>query len=132
MMRSALKILSLTVLVLAIASQATVNAAETADSPAEVLEVKDLGISANDDSKSIIEVRWRVNPALVADVASFNLVLFVTYADGTTTSIKRQTDGKSLSMRVEVSSVNISKGRPPASIKKMNALVTAVLPEKQF
>ena len=131
-MRSTLKILSLIILVLAFASQAKINATETADSAVEVLEIKDLGISANDDSKSIIEVRWRVNPTLVANVASFNLVLSVTYADGTTTNIKRQTDGKSLSMRVEVSSVNISKGKPAAFIKKMNATVTAVIPEKQF
>lgn len=131
-MRSTLKILSLIILVLAFANQAIINAVETADSPVEVLEVKDLGISANDDSKSIIEVRWRVNPTLVANVASFNLVLSVTYADGTTTTIKRQTDGKSLSMRVEVSSVNISKGKPAAFIKKMNAVVIAVIPEKQF
>lgn len=128
-MRSTLKILSLITLVLAFANQAVINAA---DAPVEVLELKDLGISANDDSKSIIEVRWRVNPALVANVTSFNLVLSVTYADGTTINIKRQTKEKSLSMRVEVPSVNISKGRLPASIKKMNAIVTAVMPEKQF
>ena len=131
-MRSTLKILSLISLVLAIASQTAINATETADSPVEVLEVRDLGISANDDSKSIIEVRWRVNPTLIADVASFNLVLSVTYADGTTLNVKRQTKEKSLSMRVEVPSVNSSKGRPAASIKKMNAIVTAVIPEKQF
>lgn len=131
-MRSTLKNLSLIILVLAFASQAKINAAETTDFSVEVLEVKDLGISANDDSKSIIEVRWRINPALVANVASFNLVLSVTYADRTTTNIKRQTDGKSLSMRVEVSSVNISKGKSAAFIKKMNAVVTAVIPEKQF
>lgn len=131
-MRSTLKILSLIILVLAFANQTTINATETADSPVEVLEVKDLGISANDESKSIIEVRWRVNPALVANVASFNLVLSITYADGTTLNIKRQTKEKSLSMRVEVPSVNISKGRLPASIKKINAIVTAVIPEKQF
>ncbi len=131
-MRSTLKILSLIILVLAFASQAKINAAETADFSVEVLEIKDLGISANDDSKSIVEVRWRVNPTLVANVASFNLVLSVTYADGTTTYIKRQTDGKSLSMRVEVSSVNISKGKSTAFIKKLNATVTAVIPEKQF
>lgn len=121
--------MSLISLVLAIASQTIINAA---DSPVEVLEVRDLGISANDDSKSIIEVRWRVNPTLIADVASFNLVLSVTYADGTTINVKRQTKEKSLSMRVEVPSVNISKGRPAAFIKKMNAIVIAVIPEKQF
>ena len=124
--------MSLIILVLAFANQTIINAKETADYPVEVLEVKDLGISANDDSKSIIEVRWRVNPTLVANVATFNLVLSITYADGTTTNIKRQTDGKSLSMRVEVSSVNISKGKSAAFIKKMNATVTAVIPEKQF
>ncbi len=131
-MRSTLKTLSLIILVSAFAGQPKINAAQTADSPVEVLEVKDLGISANDDSKSIIEVRWRINSALIANAASFNLILSVTYADGTTTNVKRQTDGKSQSMRVEVSSVNISKGRSAASIKKMNAIVTAVMPEKQF
>ncbi len=131
-MRSTLKILSLIILVSVFAGQTKINAAQTADSPVEVLAVKDLGISANDDSKSIIEVRWRINSALIANAASFNLVLSVTYADGTTTNIKRQTDGKSQSMRVEVSSVNISKGKPAAFIKKKIAMVTAVMPEKQF
>jgi hypothetical protein len=128
-MRSKIIFLSLIALFLIIANQ-SVNA-ENLDVPVEVVGVKDLGVSANDDSKSIIEVRWRVNPALNS-VASFNLTLIVSYADGTTIDQVKKTDEKTVSARFEVPSVKVSKGKQPAFIKKMNAVVTAVIREKSL
>jgi hypothetical protein len=129
-MRDKIIFLSLIAIFLIVANQ-SVNAKNLMDVPVEVVEVKDLGVSANDDSKSIIEVRWRINPTLNA-VASFNLTLIVTYADGTTINEVKKTDGKTVSARFEVPSVKISKGKPPAFIKKMNAVVTAVIREKSL
>ena len=128
-MRDKIIFISLLTLFLVAANQISVNAKNLTDIPVEVIEVKDLGVSASDDSKSIIEVRWRVNPTLNA-VTSFNLTLSITYADGTTRDEAKKSDGKTVSARFEVPSVKVSKGKPPAFIKKMNAVVTAVIQEK--
>ena len=130
-MRDKIIFISLLTLFLVAANQISVNAKNLTDIPVEVIEVKDLGVSASDDSKSIIEVRWRVNPTLNA-VTSFNLTLSITYADGTTRDEAKKSDGKTVSARFEVPSVKVSKGKQPAFIKKMNAIVIAVTKEKSL
>ena len=130
-MREKIIFVSLLTLFLVAANQISVNAKNAPDIPVEVLEVKDLGVSTSDDSKSIIEVRWRVKSTLDA-ATSFNLTLSVTYADGTTRDELKKTDGKTISAQFEVPSVKVSKGKPPAFIKKMNAVVIAVTREKSL
>ena len=130
-MREKIVFISLLTLFLAAVNQISVNAKNLTDVPVEVIEVKDLGVSASDDSKSIIEVRWRVNSTLSA-VASFNLILSVVYADGSTRDEAKKSDGKTVSASFEVPSVRVSKGKPPAFIKNMNAVVTAVIREKSL
>ncbi len=130
-MRAKIIFQSLLILVMAAANLTDVGAQASTDVPVEVTEVRDLGVSANDDSKSIIEVKWRVGPTISA-VTSFNLTLSITYADGTILNEQKKSDGKSASARFEVSSAKVSKGKPPAFIKKMNAVVTAVIREKSL
>ena len=107
-MREKIIFVSLLTLFLVAANQISVNAKNLTDVPVEVVEVKDLGVSASDDSKSIIEVRWRVNSTVNA-ATSFNLTLSVTYADGATRDELKKVDGKTVSARFEVPSVKVSK-----------------------
>lgn len=108
-------------------NQAPARAQAAFDVPVEVIEVKDLGLSDRDESKSVIEVRWRVSPVQKEKIISFNLVLSITYADGTTISAKRKVEGNAFSARVEVPSVKNFGGRPSAFIKKTEARVTAII-----
>ncbi len=96
--------------------------------PVEVVEVKDLGLSDRDESKSLIEVRWRVAGQIQKEkIAAFNLVLFVSYADGTTFTEKRKYEKTVFSAQIEVPSVKTFGGRNPAFIKKTEARVSAAI-----
>ena len=95
--------------------------------PVEVVEVKDLGLSDRDESKSLIEVRWRVGQIQKEKIAAFNLILLVTYADGTIVTEKRKYEKTVLSARIEVPSVKTFGGRNPAFIKKTEARVSAAI-----
>jgi hypothetical protein len=132
MKKSALIILSQVVLFLAITSadQVLVKAETMTDAPVEVVEIKEIGISNDDESKSVIEIRWRINPALNSNVGSFKLFLSVTYADGTTLILTQNADAESVLAQIEVPSAKISKRNPPAFIKNLKASVVAVFPKK--
>jgi hypothetical protein len=132
MKKSALIILSQVVLFLAItsANQVSVKAETIIDAPVEVIEIKEIGISNDDESKSVIEIRWRINPALNSNVSSFKLFLSVTYADGTTLILTQNADAESVLAQIEVPSAKISKRNPPAFIKNLKASVVAVFPKK--
>lgn len=109
-------------------NQIALQAKATLDIPVEVVEVKDLGLSDRDESKSLIEVSWRVgNQVQKEKIAAFNLVLFVTYADGTTITERRKFEKTVFSARIEVPSVKTSGGRPTAFIKKTEARVFAAV-----
>lgn len=95
------------------------------DMPVEVIEVKEVGIFDNDETKSVIEIRWRVNPALIANVRSFKILLTVIYADGTMKILTRHADEEAVSVQIEVPSVSFSTRQPPAFIKNLKAVVIA-------
>jgi hypothetical protein len=95
------------------------------DEPIEIIEVKEIGLSDKDETKSVIEVRWQVNSALASNVRSFKILLSVTYADGTKIYITRHTDEESVSLKIEVPSVSFSNRNTPASIKNLKAVVVA-------
>ena len=124
-MRKSLIFLNLFGLFLSI-NQIFANPKTHGDVPVEVVEVKDLGLSDRDESKSVIEVRWSVDSVQKEKIVSFNLVLSVTYADGTTISERRNVEKHLRVARVEVASVKTFGGRPSAFIKKLDAKVTAV------
>lgn len=108
-------------------NQMPANANVPLDFPVEVTEVKDLGLSDRDELKSLIEVSWRTDSIPKEKIASFNLLLSVTYADGTSITERRTIDKNLSSIKIEVPSVKTIGRRPPAFIKYMNAKVTAVL-----
>lgn len=93
--------------------------------PVEVIEVKDLGLSDRDESKSLIEVRWQISEIQKDKVSAFRLSLSVTYADGTRVVEKYRFEKDVFSVRLEVPSVKRFGGRPTAFIKKIEAGVTA-------
>ena len=95
--------------------------------PVEVVEVKDLGLSDRDESKSLIEVRWNAGAIQKEKIVSFNLILSVTYADGTTITERRKFERNVFSARVEVPSVKTFGSRSSAFIKKTEALVSAAI-----
>ena len=125
-MRKGLIFLNVIGLLLAI-SQTYANPQVFLEIPVETVEVKDMGLSDRDESKSVIEVRWTADSIQKEKIASFNLVLSVTYADGTTITQKRTAEKNARALRIEVPSVKTLLGRPPAFIKKLDARVTAVL-----
>lgn len=108
-------------------NQIPANANVPLDFPVEVTEVKDLGLSDRDELKSLIEVSWRTDSIQKEKIASFNLLLSVTYADGTSITERRTIDKNLSSIKIEVPSVKTIGRRPPAFIKNMSAKVTAVL-----
>ncbi|MCY7345643.1 MAG: hypothetical protein LH614_05415 [Pyrinomonadaceae bacterium] len=99
--------------------------------PVEVTEVKDLGLSDRDESKSVIEVRWQTGSVQKEKISAFNVTLSVTYADGTTISERRTIEKNALSTRIEIPSVKFFGGRNSAFIKLMNARVFAVFSKNQ-
>ncbi len=101
------------------------------DVPLEFTEVKDLGLSDRDELKSVIEVRWRIGSLDAENIASFNLTLSATYADGTTIVEKRKIERNALSARIEIPSVTTFGGKPAAFIKRLNARVSAVFSKNQ-
>jgi hypothetical protein len=107
-------------------NQTRANAKTDLSVPVEVTEIKDLGLSDRDESKSVIEVRWQINSVPKEKIASFLVVLSVTYADGTTISEKHSIEKNALSARIEIPSVKTFGGRNSAFIKRMNARVSAI------
>lgn len=125
-MRKTFVFLNLIGLLLTI-NQISATAKADFEVPVEVVEVKDLGLSDRNESKSLIEIKWCVNPAQKDKIAAFNLVLLVTYADGTTITEKRKFEKTIFSARVEVPSVKTFGGRSSAFIKKTEARVSAAI-----
>lgn len=106
------------------------NARNGLDVPVEVLQIKDLGLSERDETKSVIEIAWRADALNKEKLAFFNLTLSVTYADGTTVSERRSVAKNALSARIEVPSVKSGGSRPSAIIRKLEARVYAVYSKK--
>lgn len=104
-------------------------------SQVEITEVKNVGVSAANETKSIIEIRWQTNFAPNTNVKSFDLKLEVTYEDGAVVTAQSSVSGTTRSGRVEVPTTHTSLGRPPAAMKSFRASVTITFSEtttKQF
>jgi hypothetical protein len=129
-MRKLFVLLNLIGLILTV-NQFPANANAALDIPVEVTGVKDLGLSDSDELKSLIEVSWNIDSIKKERIKSFNLLLSVRYADGTSISERRTVEKTALSARVEVPSVKTLGNRPAAFIKKIDARVTAVISKNQ-
>lgn len=123
-MRKIFTFLSLIGLLLSV-SQKPMAAVAALDVPVDDVQVRDLGLSDRDESKSVIEVRWNTGAIQKETILSYSLTLSITYADGTTISAKRKIERDAFSARIEVPSVKTFGGRATAFIKKIDARVFA-------
>jgi hypothetical protein len=91
----------------------------------EITEVKNVGISAGNDTKSIIQVGWSVNAQPNLSIKSLDLVLEVTYADGVIEKFRSTANGITRQARFEVPTLHVSIGRPGAELRSFKANITA-------
>lgn len=117
-MRRIMRFLGLVLMVFVMVNQAIANA------PVEVTEVKELGLSDSDETKSVIEIKWRINPALQPNHSVFNVTLEITYADGAILLFDEQAEKDTRSTQIEVPALHVYRGKKAAIIKEIKAFVT--------
>jgi hypothetical protein len=91
----------------------------------EITEVKNVGLSAINESKSVIQALWSVNAQPGRNIKSFELNLEVTYADGAVEKFKATAPGTERKTRFEVPTLHVSVGRPGAELRGFKANITA-------
>lgn len=91
----------------------------------EVTQVKEIGLSDSDETKSVIEVKWCVNQAIQPAHSGFNVTVEVIYADGAILIFDEQSKNQVRSTQIEVPTLHIYRGKKPAIIKQIRAFVTA-------
>jgi hypothetical protein len=91
----------------------------------EIAEVKNVGLSAGNDAKSIIQAQWSVNAQPGMNIKSFELILEVTYADGAVEKFRGSANGAERKARFEVPTLHVSAGRPGAELRSFKANITA-------
>lgn len=105
---------------------ANVAAQSAGGSPCiDIVEVRNVGISAANDSRSVIQVKWAAKLPPGSDVKSFDVRLEVRYADATKEKVKSTINGSANSARFEVPTLHLSPGRPAAELRTFEATVTA-------
>lgn len=119
------KFLMMLILLFLTAGEILAGVKGVSDLPVEVTAVRNLGRSPADETKSIIEVEWRVNSALHPSGESFNLTLEVIYANSISLFFEAKVEDSSIrSTQIEVPAVQIIRGAQPALIKQLRAMVT--------
>lgn len=103
------------------------NAQTTNEIPVEVIKAQEIGLSDTDESKSLIEIVWQSGEIPKDKINAFQVILFITYADGTVLIKKLKAEKEFDSIKIEVPSVKNFGGKPTAFIKKINAKVTAII-----
>ena len=96
------------------------------DKAIEVIEVKEIGLSDSDETKSVIEVKWCVNQELQPNASNFNVTLEVTYADGAILIFDQQVLSPARSSQLEVPALHKFRGKKSAIIKQIKAFITTV------
>jgi hypothetical protein len=91
----------------------------------EITEVKNVGLSAINESKSVIQALWSVSAQPGRTIKSFELNLEVTYADGAVEKFKATVSGTERKTRFEVPTLHVSAGRPGAELRGFKAFITA-------
>ena len=98
--------------------------------PVEVTEAKEIGLSDSDETKSVIEIQWRVDPRFQSNHSNFNVTLEIRYADGAVLIIDEQAENSSSWSQIEVPTVHLVRGKLTASIKQIKAFVTTEILDK--
>lgn len=126
-MSQSFKSLANVLILLAVTALAGTVAAQSAGSSSsiDIVEVKNVGISAANDSKSVVQVKWAAKLPPGTNVKSFDVTLEVQYADRTKEKIKNTVSGSANTARFEVPTLHLSPGRPAAELRTFEATVTA-------
>lgn len=95
----------------------------------DITEVKNVGVSASNESNSIIQVRWAVTASPSTAVKSFDLNLEVTYADGGVEKAKASADGRARAARFEVPTLHRAAGRNASEMKSFKVNITTTVLE---
>jgi hypothetical protein len=127
------KLLRAFILLLLSTAQAFGGAEIVSDTPVEVIGIRNMGLSAADETKSVIEIEWRVNNALHPNGESFNLTLEVVYASGVSLIFETRVEGATArSTQIEVPALHTIPGRVPAAIKQVRAIVMMANPAQRI
>jgi hypothetical protein len=95
----------------------------------DILEVKNVGVSASNESNSIIQVKWNVTTSPSTAVKSYELNLEVTYADGAVEKAKATADSRARSARFEVPTLHRVAGRNASEMKSFKINITTNVSE---
>ena len=95
----------------------------------EIEEVKNVGVSASDESKSVIQVKWKTDAQAGTDLKTFDVAIEMGYADGAVQRARNSVSGSARSARFEVPTSHFTPGRPGAELKSFKASVTASITE---
>lgn len=124
-MRRGAEILILVLTLFVTINQTIAKTKDCSETPVKVTQVKETGLSDSDETKSVIEVQWCVNPTLQPTHSAFNVTVEITYADGAVLIFDEQTGNEARSTEIEVPTLHIFRGKKPAIIKQVKAFVTA-------
>ena len=130
-MKKTNQILTLVLLLALAVTQSLAKSSVCCSAPVEVTEIKNLGISDSDETKSVIEIQWKINPTLHPNHSEFNVSLEIVYADGTVLIVDEQVENTARSAIIEVPTVHLRRGKSPAYIKQIKAFVTTEVLEKR-
>jgi hypothetical protein len=90
----------------------------------EITEIKNVGVSAANETMSIIQVSWVTPGAAEIKIEHFDLQLEVTYADGDTERAAAKAEGRARRTRFEVHTLHRAPGRPAAELKSFKISIT--------
>ena len=123
-MNKKVKFLVLVLMVFLTVNQVTAQFDDCNKTPVEVTQVKEIGLSDADETKSVIEVKWCVRSTLQPNHSAFNVTVEVIYADGAILIFDEQAENSARSTQIEVPTLHIYRGKKPAIIKQIKAFVT--------
>ncbi len=123
-MKQAIKFTVLVLTLFVIINQTIAKTDDCANTPVEVTQVKEIGLSDADETKSVIEVQWCVRSTLQPNHSNFNVTVEITYADGAILIFDEQVENQARSTQIEVPTLHIYRGKKPAIIKQIKAFVT--------
>lgn len=110
---------------LVVSSSSSKSAPIDSSTGIEITEVRNLGLSAANAKKSVIEVRWTARAQPGQALKSFDLALEVIYADGATEKARTSVNGASRNARFEVPTLHTSPGIAAAEMKNFRINITA-------
>ena len=98
----------------------------------EIVEVRAVGVSAAEESKSIIQVKWRADAQAGSEVKAFDVGIEVSYADGAVERRRTTAGASARSARFELPTLHFSAGRPGAELRSFKASVVVSFTETAF